>query len=105
MEHKYDEHYRNLDKMVTDFHEKQKKRLKVSGIILLILPVVLGFMRWITDSDKVVFLLIWVLCMFAVSAYLVSVEYMDESHHRILLRPHPNRHHPLRNHFHQHHPR
>ena len=78
MEHKYDEHYRNLDKMVTDFHEKQKKRLKVSAIILLTLPVVLGFMRWITDSDKVVFLLIWVICMFAVSAYLVSVEYMDE---------------------------
>ena len=78
MEHKYDDHYRNLDKMVTGFHEKKKKRLKVSGIILLILPVVLGFMRWITDSDKVVFLLIWVLCMFAVSSYLVSVEYMDE---------------------------
>ena len=54
-------------------------RQSVSTIaLLLILPVVLGFMRWITDSDKVVFLLIWVLCMFAVSAYLVSVEYMDE---------------------------
>ena len=78
MEQKHDDHYENLSKIATDFHAKQKKRLKVSGIILLILPVVLGFIRWMTDSDKVVFLLIWVLCMFAVSAYLVSVEYMDE---------------------------
>ena len=30
-----------------------------------------------TDSDKTVFLMIWVLCMFVLSVYLVSVEYLD----------------------------
>jgi hypothetical protein len=47
--------------------------------VLLLLPVILGLVRWLTDSDKIVFLLIWVLCMFLLSAYLVSVEYLDHT--------------------------
>ncbi len=35
--------------------------------------------RWLTGSDKAIFLLIWVLCMFAVSIYLIGVEYLDDS--------------------------
>jgi len=69
--------YRNLSSYAHELHEKNKKRVKISGIILVLLPVVLGLIRWLTDSDKTVFLFIWVLCMFAVAAYLVSVEYLD----------------------------
>ena len=64
-------------------HERNKKRLKASGIVLVLLPVVLGLIRWLTDSDKIVFLVIWVICMFAISAYLVSIEYYDNTIHRI----------------------
>ena len=69
--------YRDLSSYAHELHEKNKKRVKVSGIVLILLPVVLGLIRWLTDSDKIVFLIVWVLCMFAVSAYLVSVEYLD----------------------------
>ncbi len=78
MEQKHDNRYGNLNKLAQDFHEKRKKRLKASGIVLVLLPVVLGLIRWLTDSDKFVFLLIWILCMFALPAYLVSMEYLDE---------------------------
>ena len=72
-----DNRYKNLSSYAHELHEKNKKRVKVSGIVLVLLPVVLGLIRWLTDSDRTVFLFIWVLCMFAVAAYLVSVEYLD----------------------------
>ena len=77
MEDKKNDRYNDLSSYANELHENNKKRVKISGIVLVLLPVVLGVIRWLTDSDKIVFLVIWVLCMFAVSAYLVSVEYMD----------------------------
>ena len=35
--------------------------------------------RLITESDRVVFLILWVIGMFAASIYLISVEYFDDS--------------------------
>ena len=77
MEQKQDNRYNNLSSYAKELHENNKKRIKISGIVLLLLPVVLGLIRWMTDSDKTVFLMIWVLCMFILSVYLVSVEYLD----------------------------
>ena len=69
--------YDTLHRYIDELHEKNRKRIKVSAILLILLPVILGLIRWFTDSDKIVFLFIWVICMFALSAYLVSVEYLD----------------------------
>lgn len=79
MAQKQDNRYRNLNNLVDNYHEKNKKRLRTSGIVLILLPVILGLIRWLTDSDKVVFLMIWIFCMFAIAAYLISVEYLDET--------------------------
>ena len=83
MEQKQDNHYNNLSSYAEQVHEKTKKRIKYSGIVLILLPVVLGLIRWMTHSDKIFFLVIWILCMFAISAYLVSIEYYDHAIHRI----------------------
>ncbi len=83
MEEKQDNRYNNLSSYADQVHEKTKKRIKYSGIVLILLPVVLGLIRWMTDSDKIFFLVIWILCMFAISAYLVSIEYYDHVIHRI----------------------
>ncbi len=83
MEQKQDNRYNNLSSYADQVHEKTKKRIKYSGIVLILLPVVLGLIRWMTHSDKIFFLVIWILCMFAISAYLVSVEYYDHAIHRI----------------------
>ena len=79
MAQKQDALYQNLQNYAEELHQKNKKRIRASGIVLLLLPVILGLVRWLTDSDKIVFLLIWVLCMFLLSAYLVSVEYLDHT--------------------------
>lgn len=76
---RYEKLYSDMMSYGTDMHEKNKKRIKVGTIVLILLPLILGIIRWLTHSDKVVFLMIWVACMFALAAYLISVEYMDES--------------------------
>ena len=72
-----DDLYNRLSSFAHEQHEKNRKRIKVSGIVLLLLPVALELIRLLTGSDKTVFLIIWILCMFVISAYLVSVEYFD----------------------------
>ena len=79
MVQKQDSRYTDLVSFAEELHNKNKRRIKASGWILILLPVVLGLIRWMTDSDKTVFLIIWVLCMFVVSAYLVSIEYLDQN--------------------------
>ena len=74
---RHENHYKDLDSYMKEIHEKNKKRIKTSGIVLLLLPIVLGLIRFMTDSDKTVFLIIWVFCMFILAAYLVSVDYLD----------------------------
>ena len=60
-------------------HANNKKRIRVGLILLGLLPVILIIIRLLTDSDRVVFLIIWVLCMFAVCTYLISIEFIDDS--------------------------
>ena len=62
MEQKQDNRYNNLSSYADQVHEKTKKRIKYSGIVLILLPVVLGLIRWMTHSDKIFFLVIWILC-------------------------------------------
>ena len=75
----YEKLYAELLGRAEQLHESNKRRIRRGLILLVILPVILGLIRWITDSDKIVFLIIWVLIMFVLSAYLITVEYMDDS--------------------------
>ena len=79
MDSKQEKNYSNLIAYKEELHESNKKRIKSSGILLVLLPVILGLIRWITDSDKFVFLIIWVFCMFLLAAYLVGIEYLDHT--------------------------
>lgn len=78
-ENKYEALYTELLDRGEQLHESNKRRIRRGIILLIILPFVLEFIRWITDSDKIVFLIIWILIMFVVSAYLISIEYLDSS--------------------------
>ena len=76
---RYEELYTQLLERGLDMHINNKKRIKVGLIILVLLPVVLGIIRRLTDSNKIVFLIIWVFCMFALCIYLITIEYIDDS--------------------------
>lgn len=66
-------------KRAEQLHERNKLKIRTGLIMLVLLPVILGLILWVTKSDKIVFLIIWVLCMFLISAYLIGVEYLDDS--------------------------
>ncbi len=76
---RYEQLYSDMHKFTSQLHERNKKRIKHGLIGMALLPVILGMVRWLTDSDKVLFLMIWILCLFALSAYLIGVEYLDHS--------------------------
>ena len=75
----YQQLYSELMKYALSTHERNKRRIKYGTIVLLLFPVVLLFIRWITDSDKVVFLLVWVIGLILIAFYLIGVEYLDAS--------------------------
>ena len=75
---RYERLYEELLGKAGRLHERNKKRIRIGSIMLVILPFALEFVRRLTDSDKVVFLLIWIFCMFALCAYLIGVEYLDD---------------------------
>ena len=75
---RYEELYDQLLTKAESLHEINKKRIRRGLIGLGVLPVVLCLILWLTESDKIVFLIIWVVCMFALCAYLIGVEYLDD---------------------------
>lgn len=76
---RYEALYTQLLERGITLHMNNKKRIRTGLILLLILPVILGIILKLTESDKIVFLIIWVLCMFIICIYLISVEYIDDS--------------------------
>lgn len=76
---RYEELYTQLLERGMDLHANNKKRIRTGLILLLLLPVILGIILKVTESDKIVFLLIWVFCMFVICIYLISIEYIDDS--------------------------
>ena len=78
-DNRYEQLYINMREYTQQLHRRNKSRIKYGTIILILLPLILGTIRWLTNSDKTFFLLIWVFCMFLLSAYLIGVEYLDHS--------------------------
>ena len=74
----YEELYRRLLERGEAMHSHNKRRIRAGLIVLALLPVILMLIRWLTDSDRVVFLIIWVLCMFSVCIYLIGIEFIDD---------------------------
>ena len=60
-------------------HENNKKRIRTGLVFLAVFTVLMILVRMITDSDRVVFMILWVVGMFIISIYLISVEYIDDS--------------------------
>lgn len=75
----YEELYDRLLERGEALHESNKKRIRAGLIFLAVFTVAMILIRWITDSDRVVFMVLWVVGMFAASIYLISVEYIDSA--------------------------
>ena len=76
---RYEELYNRLLERGVALHENNKKRIRAGLIFLAVFTVLMILIRYITDSDRVVFMILWVVGMSAASIYLISVEYIDDS--------------------------
>lgn len=80
----YEERFNRLLERGRLLHVVNKKRIKVGLILLVVFTVGMILIRLITDSDRATFLIIWVIGMFAISIYLIGIEYIDSSIERTL---------------------
>lgn len=58
-------------------HQANKRRIKHGLISLVVIPIVLIAILILTDSSRIVFLMIWIACMFVAAAFLLYVAYSD----------------------------
>ena len=78
---RYERLYNQLLTHAELLHQSNKRRISRGLWGLVLLPFILAVLIWLTSSSKIVFLIVWVLCMFALSAWLITVEYID---HKVL---------------------
>lgn len=76
---RYEDLYNRLLERGMALHESNKKRIRVGLVLLGLFTVLMILIRLITNSDRVVFMILWVVGMFIISIYLISVEYIDDS--------------------------
>ena len=72
-----DKLYAKLLIFAEELHMGNKRRIRNGFISLAVLPVLLIIIRLLTDSSRVVFLLIWILTMFVAAAFLIFVAFVD----------------------------
>ena len=74
---KYEQMYEMLMDYERKIHEKNQKRIKIGLKCILIIPLIFLILLFWTDSNKVVFLILWIVSLFGIAVYLLFVEYMD----------------------------
>ena len=75
----YERLYSKLLRYAEQLHQANKRRIRRGLIWLFLLPMLLGLILLVTGADRIVFLIVWVLCMFVICSYLITVEYVDDA--------------------------
>lgn len=71
------ESYEKIMQYQRGLHEKNQMRIKIGIKLVIIIPLIFLIVMFKQDSSKVIFLILWIVSLFAISAYLIAVEYMD----------------------------
>lgn len=73
----YQSLFQQLIKEEEQMHIENQKRIK-SGIQCLIwIPMIFLVLLFLTESEKVIFLVLWVVSLFIIASYLIYIEYID----------------------------
>lgn len=77
MEKDYERMYDILAQYENEMHEKNQKKLKIGLRCIWIIPLIFLCLLFLTDTSKVVFLILWIASLFGIAVYLILVEYAD----------------------------
>lgn len=74
-------HYRQLfQKLVEEeeqLHVENQKRIKIGIQCLIWIPMIFMVLLFLTEGEKVIFLILWIASLFMIASYLIYVEYID----------------------------
>lgn len=76
-ENKYEKMYDILLDYEQKIHQKNQKRIRVGLKCIILIPLVFLVLLFWTGSSKTIFLVLWIVSLFAIAAYLIAVEYGD----------------------------
>ena len=74
---KYETLYRELLKYSEETHERNKKRISAGIKCLIIIPVLLLILLFNVTSNKIAFLIIWIMSVLIITGALIAIEYKD----------------------------
>ena len=77
METNYEESYRRIMEYQNEEHLRNQKKIRWGIRCVILIPMIFLMLMFSMDSSKVVFLVLWIVSLFTISAYLFYVEYMD----------------------------
>lgn len=80
----YEKAYKRFVKYQSDLHEHNQKRIKKGLKINLILPQLFLVLCFVTNSSKLLFLILWIVSLFGIAFYLIYVEYKDHQMQKLL---------------------
>lgn len=76
-ENDYESIYTQLMDYQSKLHEQNLKRIRIGLKCVIFIPLLFMFLLFLTDSNKVIFLILWIASLFMISIYLIIVEYSD----------------------------
>lgn len=74
---KYSQLYERLMEQVTQQHKRNQQRIRKGLWSLPCVTVLFLLLVMLTDGSRNIYLLLWIASVFALAAYLISVEYAD----------------------------
>lgn len=74
---KYEKLYNELLQQQEEIHRQNQLHIKNGIKCVIFIPLIFLALAFATDSGKVVFLTLWIVSMFLLSAYLIYIEYLD----------------------------
>lgn len=58
-------------------HMQNQKHIRIGIRCMVIIPLIFLVLLFLSDSSKIVFLVLWIASLFFIAVYLVVVEYID----------------------------
>lgn len=73
----YQDLFLQLVKEEEQLHVENQKRIKAGIQCLIWIPMFFLLLLFLTESEKVIFLVLWVVSLFVLAGYLIYIEYID----------------------------
>lgn len=74
---KYHQFYLQLLSFEEEKHKQNQEKIRIGIKFLFWVPLVFLALMFLTDSSKVIFLVLWIASLFGIAAYLIYAEYSD----------------------------